>query len=153
MYSSRQRSELHQRFWTAFGKYMSPLVSAGGARISWVNYQTGIKSVHFRMLVTGHEAYIGMEIEHKDPVVRVECFMRFHALREAIYFFLREDWHWKEEAINAAGKTVSRIFKTLEPANIYKEEDWPAIISFLKPRLMALDAFWYENREFFDSFR
>jgi hypothetical protein len=26
--------------------------------------------------------------------------------------------------------------------NIFHEADWPAIISFLKPRIMALDEFW-----------
>jgi hypothetical protein len=105
------------------------------------------------MQVTDREAYIGIEIEHKDPGIRMECFMRFHALREGLRFFLGEDWHWEEEAINSSGRSVSRIFQRLEPVNIYKEDEWPVIISFLKPRLIALDAFWYENREFFDSFR
>lgn len=153
MYSAKEKSAFHEQFWVAFGKYMSPVSSASGGRISWVNYNTGIKPVFFRMNVTGSEAYIGIEIEHKNPGVRMECFLRFHGFRESLHFFMGEDWHWEEEALNAGGKPVSRIYKRMEPASIYSREDWPAIISFLKPRIIALDAFWFEHYDFFESFK
>lgn len=152
MYSSRQKSAQHEQFWMAFGKYMAPVLSASGGRISWGNYRTGVKPVYFRMHVSGSEAYIAIEIEHNNPVMRTECFMRFHLLRESLVSFLGEEWHWEEEAVNANGKKVSRIYKRLEGVDIHAEDSWPAIISFLKPRLVTLDAFWYENREFFESF-
>ncbi|MBS1566426.1 MAG: DUF4268 domain-containing protein, partial [Bacteroidetes bacterium] len=30
----------------------------------------------------------------------------------------------------------------LENVNVFSQDQWPAIISFLKPRLVALDAWW-----------
>jgi hypothetical protein len=45
---------------------------------------------------------------------------------------------------------LSRIYCTLQPANIFKETDWPAIISFLKPRMIALDAFWANHKFIFE---
>jgi hypothetical protein len=44
---------------------------------------------------------------------------------------------------------VSRIYTAAEGVNIYRKEDWPAIISFFKPRIIALDAFWTEVKEGF----
>jgi hypothetical protein len=39
-------------------------------------------------------------------------------------------------------RPISVIQKILTGVNIFRNEDWPAIISFLKPRIMALDSFW-----------
>jgi len=38
----------------------------------------------------------------------------------------------------------------LPAVNILKENDWPAIISFLKPRIIALDKFWILVKDSFD---
>jgi hypothetical protein len=32
-----------------------------------------------------------------------------------------------------------------------KRDDWPAIISFLKPRIIALDAFWSQAKYGFED--
>ncbi len=40
------------------------------------------------------------------------------------------------------GKQVSRISSQLNMVNVFDMNDWPAIISFLKPRMLALDTFW-----------
>ena len=53
-----------------------------------------------------------------------------------------QDWAWKPDGTNEQGRAVSIIQKTLTGVNLLKNEDWPAIISFLKPRIIALDAFW-----------
>jgi hypothetical protein len=43
MYSKDQASQLKQEFWTAFGQYMGPVLSAEGLRTNWINYKTGVK--------------------------------------------------------------------------------------------------------------
>jgi hypothetical protein len=35
----------------------------------------------------------------------------------------------------------------LDAVNIYQKEDWPIVISFLKERIVGLDAFWSQVRE------
>ncbi|MFA6248901.1 MAG: DUF4268 domain-containing protein, partial [Mucilaginibacter sp.] len=49
MYSKDQASQLKQAFWTAFGQYMGPVLSAEGLRTNWINYKTGVKHIYFRM--------------------------------------------------------------------------------------------------------
>lgn len=49
MYTREQISQLRQEFWTTFGQYMSPVLSAEGGKINWLNYKTGIKHLHFKM--------------------------------------------------------------------------------------------------------
>ena len=57
-------------------------------------------------------------------------------------YILQEEWQWQLKLPGENNKTISRISKTLSPANIYRKEDWPLIISFFKPRIIALDLFW-----------
>jgi hypothetical protein len=51
------------------------------------------------------------------------------------------------------GKTVSRIYKELPGVSVFNKSDWPELISFFKPRLIALDAFWENARYSFDDLR
>lgn len=151
MYSKKQAGEVHNRFWEAFGKYMSPVPSASGGRISWTNYNTGLRALHFKMHVTGAEAYIGIEMDISElGGIHVEYFNRFHVLKDALEATIGEKWHWEQESRNMNGEAVGRIFMRMDNVNIYDERDWPRIISFLKPRIIALDRFWFENFEFFE---
>jgi hypothetical protein len=50
-------------------------------------------------------------------------------------------WRWNE-TLPTEHKTISSISQQLDGVNIFNQSDWPAIISFLKPRIIALDAFW-----------
>jgi len=66
MYSKDEVSQLKQEFWTAFGQYMSPILSAEGIRANWVNYKTGLKHVYFRMNANKRSASIAIELAHPD---------------------------------------------------------------------------------------
>ena len=52
------------------------------------------------------------------------------------------DWTWIPETRDEQGEAISVIQKDLPDVNIFKSEDWPAIISFLKARIIAIDNFW-----------
>ena len=153
MYSARQSAEIRQQFWISLGKYLTPVPSASGSRISWLNYHTGIKYLYFRMHADSQEAYLGVESEHPEGEVRRAIFARFRLLSESLDTNIPLLWHWEEEAVNINGKLVSRIFLRLENVNIMDNRCWPAMISFFKSGIIALDKFWFENFEFFESFQ
>ena len=48
------------------------------------------------------------------------------------------------------GMVISRIGTTKTGVSVFNNDDWPAIISFLKPRLIALDSFWSLAKNSFD---
>ncbi|HEV2480926.1 MAG TPA: DUF4268 domain-containing protein [Puia sp.] len=128
MYTKQEISKQKQAFWTAFGRYMKPVLSADSEAISWLNYKTGIKQVSFKMEVDSKEAEISIVLH--DPAY----YERFVQLKGMLYAELGEDdWAWVPPSL---------IQKKLTGVNIFRNEDWPAIISFLKPRIIALDSFW-----------
>ena len=49
------------------------------------------------------------------------------------------------------GKITSKILKRLEGVSIFKKSQWPGLISFFKPRIIALDEFWSTASYSFES--
>lgn len=153
MYTKAEASQLRQAFWTTFGQYMAPIPSAEGETTNWINYKTGLKNVYFRMQADNRQASIGIELLHPDAGIRELFFEQFLELRTLLHETLGEEWIWEAEAIDAQGIPVSRIYTELRPANIFSRDGWPALISFFKPRLLALDAFWADAQWSFEALK
>lgn len=130
---------------------MAPILSSEGERINWVNYKTGEKDIRFGMLADTSIAKISISLSHKDIVLQELYFDKFTQLKRILQQFTGEEWIWQLHNINQHGKTISEIYTTLLTVNILHQPDWPGIISFLKPRIIALDAFWCENKYAFEG--
>jgi len=151
MYSKAEVTQLRQAFWTVFGQYMAPVPSAEGDTTNWINYKTGLKHVYFRMQADNRQAAIAIELTHPDASIRELFFEQFREVKQLLH--LGEEWTWEAEATDANGLPLSRIYTELAPANLFNRDDWPALISFFKPRLMALDAFWTDAQYAFEALK
>jgi hypothetical protein len=153
VYSKAEASQLRQAFWTAFGQYMSPVQSFDGWPVNWVNYKTGVKGVQFKMHADNRRASLAIELTQNDAGIRELFFEQFLALKTLLHETLGEEWTWEAQAENEHGQQLSRIYKELAPANVFSRDDWPALISFFKPRLIALDEFWSGAQYAFEELR
>jgi len=153
MYTKEQAARLRQAFWTAFGNYMNPIPSSEGLKANWLNYNTGIKHVYFRMHAENKKAAIGIEITHPDLDIQELFFEQFTELRLVLHEYVNEEWEWALHTTNNYGKIISRIYKDLAPVNVFNQNDWPELISFFKPRLIALDDFWSGAQYSFDELK
>lgn len=153
MYSRQQASQLREAFWTTFGQYMAPLPSAEGRRINWINYKTGEPHISFRMDADNREASIAIVLSHPDAGIRQLYFEQFAELKHLLHGALQEEWLWEQQAYDPGGKELSRIGRSLEGISVFNREDWPALISFFKPRIMALDEFWSSAKYAFEALR
>lgn len=142
MFSRHEASQLRKEFWTAFGHYMKPVPSAEGEKINWLNYKTGIKHVLFRMDAGNRSAAVSIEITHTDKDIQQLYFEEFLQLKNILQSTLNEEWVWEMHIIGEDGKVISKIFKENCSVSIFNKADWPALISFFKPRIIALDQFW-----------
>lgn len=151
MYTPQESSKLKQSFWTTFGQYMAPLPSAEGLKVNWVNYKTGTSNISFKMDADNNTATISILLSHSDEGIQQLYFEQFLQLKRILDDTLQEEWTWQAPAANEYGKPISRIYKQLTGVNIYKKEDWPALISFFKQRLLLLDEFWSNAKYAFES--
>ena len=152
MYKKEQASQLRQAFWTTLGQYIAPHPPADGGKVNWLNYRTGQKHVYFRMQADNRKASIGIELTHPDTELQELFFDQFRELRQVLHEYLGEEWEWQLHTTDENGKTISRIYREIAPVNVFNQDDWPQLISFFKPRLVALDEFWSNAKYSFDSF-
>ncbi len=120
---------------------MAPILSAEGVKTQWLNYATGVKDLFFRMKVVGVEASISIEVVSRDLEQRQFYFQQLEQQKAFLHTVLGEEWIWKPS--QATGNVdLAIISKTLPGVSISRKEDWPRLISFFKPRMVALDQFW-----------
>ncbi|GAB2688591.1 hypothetical protein GCM10027037_08920 [Mucilaginibacter koreensis] len=150
MYSKEQASALRQAFWTTFGQYIAPHPLADGLKINWINYKTGIKHINFRMVAEDNMAEVAIEISHPDTGLQELYFEQFKELKNVLQDVLQEEWNWVLHTY-ADGKVVSRIFTRIEKVSVFNRTDWPTLISFFKPRIIALDEFWSMAKYSFEA--
>ncbi len=153
MYKRDEASLLREEFWTAFGKYMEPVPSAEGLRINWINYRTTFKDVYFRMDASQKMAMISISLEHKDAGIRELYFNQFEEFKKLLHTILEEEWEWQLHCQVSDNKVISRIYKEISGVSIFNKDHWPELISFFKPRIIALDQFWEDAKYSFESLR
>jgi hypothetical protein len=151
MYTREQATQLRQAFWTSFGLYMAPVPSAEGSKVNWSNYKTGIKHVFFRLQADNKRSYIGIEITHPDTEIQQIYFEQFAEFRHLLHSLMTEEWDWVLPTRDEDGKIISRIHKELFSVSVFNQDDWADLISFFKPRIIALDEFWSDAKYSFDA--
>ncbi|WP_162341874.1 DUF4268 domain-containing protein [Cyclobacterium salsum] len=151
MYTKNEVSKLKQEFWTAFGGYMKPVPSADGTPVNWKNYKTGIRHIYFRMSAERDGACVAIEIRHPDPDIGEIFFEQLLSLRRLLENELEESWTWLPAREAETVNTSYKVEKCLSEVNVLDKNDWPEIISFLKPRIIGLDAFWSQAQYGFEG--
>ena len=117
--------------------------------MNWINYKTGVKNIHFKMGADNSEAIVRIEISG-DAEIQDKFINLFLSLKTALEKYTTCEWKWQAQTVGADGKIISCIFCTKEGVNIFKKEDWPALISFFKENILAIDNFWAEHKEIFE---
>ena len=115
---------------------------ADGWKVNWINYKTGFKGLYFRMDVDNKQAFIGIVMNQKNQDLQALFYEQFEELKSVLHAQLGEEWIWESAIFDDHGHQISRIYTGLDGLSVFKKDDWPALISFLKPRLLALDEFW-----------
>ena len=126
--------------------------SADGDKINWINYKTGIRHLAFKMDAGARDVSIAIEMSDPDEGIRELMYLQFEALKHLLEASVGETWLWEPDT-ESQGRRISRIGLTRTGLNIFRQEDWPELISFLKPRIIALDQFWADAQYGFDLFR
>ena len=105
------------------------------------------------MYADSNLAGIAIEIAHPDVGMQELFFEQFKELKNVLTNCLEEEWEWQLHTTDEYGKTVTRIVKELAGVNVFDTNNWPRLISFFKPRIIALDEFWSSARYSFDPLR
>ena len=150
MYTQSEASLIRQKFWTSFGMYMSPVPSASSEKVNWVNYKTGIKGISFKLNVDTESAAVTIEIYLKDTMLQHQYFQIFTNFTLQLKAITGNDWVFIKDNYLENKGLVSSINVELKNVSVFKQDDWPTIISFLKHYMIGLDAFWAAYKPAFE---
>lgn len=153
MYSKDEASQIRQAFWTTFGQYIAPQLSADGLKINWINYKTGIRNVFFKMDAENRSASIAIFINHPDTGIQELFYEQFVELKTVFNGYMEDEWTWSPTEYDRDGRIISRIYTEIKDVSIFNRNDWPPLISFFKPRIIALDEFWSLAKYSFDALK
>lgn len=142
MYTRQEAASLKENFWTKLGLYMLPIASAEGEKINWINYRTGNKHIYFRLYVEESIATISIEFMQPDENIRSIYFEQTRQLKIVLEKNTDSNWIWQQHFVNEHGKPIAKVFCQLENVSVFNQNDWPALITFFKTNLIALDQFW-----------
>jgi hypothetical protein len=132
---------------------MNPVLSSEGEKINWVNYKTGEKGIRFKMHADNKSAFIGIVITYKDVGVRELYFEQLLELKNIMESIIPEPWQWLLHSKDDSGQPISIVYDEINGVSIFKKEDWPRLISFFKPRIVALDEFWNRVKYSFEALK
>ncbi len=150
MYTNAEASAIRQKFWTSFGMYMSPVPSATLEKVNWVNYKTGIKGISFKMDADKASAFVAIEIFLKDTMLQHQYFNIFNSFASKLEEVTGNDFQFDRDCFIEQKGNISRISIALKNVNVFKQDDWPTIIAFLKQHMIGLDAFWAAYKPAFE---
>lgn len=153
LFSKEEAHRIKKDFWISYGSYMKLQMNAEGLSINWVNYKTDIKGIFFRTDVERKYAEVSIEISHPDASVREMIYEQFEEYENVLHSYLGEEWVWTKNDQDEDGKEISTIKTRLENISIFREADWPTIISFLKSKMINLDEFWSDHKDSFEIFK
>ena len=150
MYSVAKASFIKQKFWTSFGMYMSPVPSATLEKVNWINYKTGIKGISFKLNADKDSVSVVVEIFLKDTMLQHQYFETFNNFASELKKVGVNNWNFQKDYFQENKGSVSLILAGLKNVNIFKEPDWPTMISFLKQYMLGLDKFWASYKPAFE---
>jgi len=153
VYSREEIKQLKQLFWTKFGQFMALHTSADGDKVNWINYKTGIKHLYFKMDADNKVATVAIQWSQPDAGLRALMAEQFFQFKALLQDLLEEEWIWDMDGMYVNGKAISEIYTSLTGYSVFKETDWAELISFFKPRIIALDEFWSSAKYTFDIFK
>lgn len=150
MYTRQEISKYKQAFWTTFGKYMQPVLSASGAPINWINYKTGVNGIQFKMDGDQWTSIIGIYLVHSSLDMQREVFEKMEGLKDILEEVMGEEWEWRLLKQDEYGKIQSSITIQLDDINLYDKKNWPTLIEFFKTRMVKLDEWWQDVKPMFE---
>jgi len=149
MYSKEEKKNNKLLFWSRLEDQMLYLKNPHGTKVNWINYNTKINHLYFRMEADEKAVRLCIDLQFPDNGVREVFWEQFEEFKELLNERFKGKLTWLKEYEHENGKTISRIFLERGDVNINNQKDWDKMHLFLKLNFVKLDQFWDEFSEVF----
>ncbi|MCK9209087.1 MAG: DUF4268 domain-containing protein [Salinivirgaceae bacterium] len=138
MYSKEEARFLHHGFWESFHNYTAFYSRKVGGPIHWMLYKTGIKGLELKFNVDTKQVSVILEVNPRNEEKRFDYFVELDKYRNIINQGFGQSLVWEEQVKLADGKTVTRIYKSLQGCNYHNQDHWNMIFHFMATNMYQL---------------
>lgn len=142
MYSKEEQQRIKQDFWTLFGKRF---------RRKWLLYRTGIKEVQLKFDFEDRRALVALDISASDPEWQAYYYEKLVSLKTIMLAGVSSKLIFDPNYVLPFGKTVSRIYLTMDGVKIQRKTDWPAVYQFFYTYMDRLESIFLEYKDYIES--
>jgi hypothetical protein len=152
MLSKEEAKELRVGFWSKLEEQMTKMKNPHGTKVNWMNYNTGIKDLYFRMEADDDGARLCIDLQFLDKGIRDLYYEQFTEFQNMLTDKFK-DLKWYPEWEHWNGKDISRIAMEKDGCKLNNKADWDKMHLFLKLNFKKLDEFWDEFGEVFQNLK
>ena len=149
MFSKEEAKQLREEFWVQFLTLSKKRRLRKELPGDWILNQTGVKALNLKFHVDREVAQVGIDLETRNMDKRIELYEKLESVKLILEKTLGEPMTWELDYIRENGKSVSRIYLQLEGVDIYESSTWPTAHEFMYKKMMKLEEFYREYRDFF----
>lgn len=139
-------------FWSRLEEQMKKIKNPHGTKVNWMNYNTGVKNLYFRMEADENGCRLVIDLQFPDPGIRSLYYEQFTEFKNLLDDKLK-GLVWKSDFEHSNGKTISRIYTERADCHLFNKDDWDKMHLFLKLNFKKLDEFWTEFGEVFHNMK
>lgn len=149
MFSKEEAKALRMEFWDRFKTFSTRRRTRKKLPGNWLLIQTGIKALNLRFYVDRKVAQVGIDVETRNMEKRLELYEKLESVKKVLEEAMQEPMIWEIEYIRENGKSVSRVYLQIDGVDIYDPDTWPKAHRFMYEKMMLLEAFYREYRDYF----
>ena len=142
MFSKDESKKLRQQFWTSFGIVY---------RTKWILYDTKQKEIQLKFTFNRKFAQVSLDVIDPDELVRAYDFEKLLSLKQILRNEYLPEAVFEEAYELPEGKLISRVHVQLDGVNIHNRQQWPEVMKFLNDKMLQLEAFFEEYRDYLSA--
>lgn len=149
MFTKEEEKQLKLDFWGGLNEILELEKGFHANKVNWMNFNTNIKPLYFRMEADEVGARLCMDIQFPDDGIRAIFYEQFTEFEAILNERFGGNTKWQPSFQHSNGKTISRISVEHEGVSMRDKNDWPKMYEFLRENFVKLEHFWAEFGEVF----
>lgn len=151
MFSKDEEKALRSAFWQGLTNKAQKHRSASGRRVNWFKYPTRINDIYIRAEADTNGCRVCIDLQFKNAGIRELFYEQFLETKTVFENIMISPVVWQPNFEHEYGTQVARISVENTTTNLFVQEDWPEMQTFILNHLRRVDEYWNDFGELYTT--